>query len=50
MDNLNLITALVIAALITLAVTAAGCTTTTSPSPPAGQQLSDFVGFNLNAL
>lgn len=33
MDNRNLITALVIAALITLAVTAAGCTTNTSPSP-----------------
>jgi len=33
MDNRNLITALAIAALITLAVTAAGCTTNTSPSP-----------------
>ena len=33
MDNRNLITALVIAALITLAATAAGCTTNTSPSP-----------------
>ena len=33
MDNRNLITALVIAALITLVVTGAGCTTNTSPSP-----------------
>jgi hypothetical protein len=42
MDNRNLITALVIAALITLAVTAAGCTTTTSPvSDPDPRERND---------
>ncbi|MGZ4847069.1 MAG: PsbP-related protein [Halobacteriota archaeon] len=57
MDNRNLITALVIAALITLAATAAGCTTNTSPSPtpiPSSQTtngnnttFSSGKGFNL---
>ncbi len=57
MDNRNLITALVIAALITLAATAAGCTTNTSPSPtpiPASQTtignnttFSSGAGFNI---
>jgi hypothetical protein len=57
MDNRNLITALVIAALITLAATAAGCTTNTSPSPtpiPSSQTangnnttFSSGTGFNV---
>ncbi len=57
MDNRNLITALVIAALITLAATAAGCTTNTSPSPtpiPSSQTtngnnttFSSGTGFNI---
>ncbi|MGD0172361.1 MAG: hypothetical protein ABSB81_09625 [Halobacteriota archaeon] len=57
MDNRNLITALVIAALITLAATAAGCTTSTSPSPtptPSSQMtsgnnttFSSGAGFNI---
>jgi hypothetical protein len=57
MDNHNLIAALVIAALITLAATAAGCTTNTSPSPtpiPSSQTtngnnttFSSGTGFNI---
>jgi hypothetical protein len=55
MDNRNLITALVIAALITLTVTAAGCATNTSPSPPPGTvttignntTFSSGAGFNI---
>jgi len=57
MDNRNLITVLVIAALITLAATVAGCTTNTSPSPtpiPSSQTtngnnttFSSGTGFNI---
>jgi hypothetical protein len=57
MDNRRLIATLVIAALITLAVTAAGCATNTSPSPtpiPATQTtvgnnttFSSAAGFNI---
>jgi hypothetical protein len=46
MDNRNLITALVIAALITLAATAAGCTTNTSPSPTPIAATQTTIGNN----
>jgi len=55
-DNRNIITALVIAALITLTVTAAGCSTNTSPSDSDPRERNDewqqhdffkWFGFNI---
>ena len=46
MNNRNLITALVIAALMTLAVTGAGCATNTSPSPTPISASQTTVGNN----
>lgn len=46
MNHRNLITALVIAALMTAAVTAAGCTTNTSPTPTPIASTETTIGNN----
>jgi hypothetical protein len=47
MDNRNLIAALAIAALLTVAVTTAGCTTTTNPTPTPIAATQTTVGNNM---